>query len=391
MKKDTRLTTVGRKPEDNHGIVNPPVYHASTVTFPSVAALEESQRHFLESIHYGRFGTPTTRAFEEAVADLEGGSRCISLPSGLAAITATLLALVKQGDHILVTDSVYFPTRKFCDRLLAGLGIKTTYYDPRIGSGIAELMRPETRLIFTESPGSLSFEIQDLPAIAAAAHAGDALVVLDNTWSAGFYMQAFELGVDISIQAATKFIVGHSDAMLGTVTVNDEALYFRLKEQIVMTGNCAGPDDCYLGLRGLRSLSPRLARHQESGLALAQWLETRPEVAAVLHPALPSFPDHELWKRDFTGSVGLFGVVFQDHVSIIARNAFLDALEHFALGYSWGGYESLAIPANPASIRTASDWPYKGPCVRLHVGLDDVADLREDLEKGLAALNAAST
>ncbi|GAB6053917.1 cystathionine beta-lyase [Magnetospira thiophila] len=390
MKKDTLLTSAGRSPEANHGLVNPPVYHASTVTFPSVAALEESQRHLLETIHYGRFGTPTTRAFEEAVAALEGGCRAISLPSGLAAITASLLALVQQGDHILVTDSVYFPTRKFCDRVLANLGVETTYYDPRIGAGIADLMRPETRLVFTESPGSLSFEVQDLPAIAAAAHAADALVLLDNTWSAGYYLQPFELGVDISIQAATKFIVGHSDAMLGTLSVNDEDLYFRLKERIVMTGACAGPDDCYLGLRGLRSLSPRLARHQESGLQLARWLESRPEVAAVLHPALPSFPDHALWKRDFSGACGLFGVVFQDRYSVVARNAFLDALQLFALGYSWGGFESLAIPTNPGALRTASRWPHDGPSIRLHVGLDDVDDLKADLERGLDALNQSA-
>ncbi len=390
MRKDTRLTTAGRSPEANHGIVNPPVYHASTVTFPNIAALKEGQRNPFESVHYGRFGTPTTHAFEGAVAALEGGHRGISMPSGLAAITGALMALVKAGDHLLVTDSVYFPTRKFCDQVLTRLGVDTTYYDPRAGAGIADLMRPNTVAVFTESPGSLSFEVQDLPAIAKAAHAGGAVAILDNTWSAGYFLAPFELGIDISIQAATKFIVGHSDAMLGCITVADEALYRVLKESVTISGVCAGPDDCYLGLRGLRSLAPRLARHQASGLAVAEWLERRPEVAAVLHPALPSFPDHALWKRDFSGACGLFGVVLADRFDETARDAFLDALTLFALGYSWGGYESLAIPTRPATIRSATAWPHRGPSLRLHVGLDDPEDLKADLEAGFAALNRAA-
>ncbi len=390
MRKDTRLTTAGRAPEDNHGIVNPPVYHASTVTFPSVAALRDSQRHSLDSIHYGRFGTPTTRAFEEAVAALEGGTRCISMPSGLAAIAGALTALVKTGDHLLITDSVYFPTRRFCAEVLSRFGVEITYYDPRIGAGIADWIRPETVAVFTESPGSLSFEVQDLPAIAEAAHAAGALVLLDNTWSAGYYLAPFTLGVDVSIQAATKFIVGHSDAMLGTITAADESLYRRLKAAVSLSGVCAGPDDCYLGLRGLRSLAPRLARHQATGLAVAEWLDGCPEVAAVLHPALPSFADHALWARDFTGACGLFGVVFEETVSGGARDAFLDALELFGLGYSWGGYESLAIPTNPAAVRSATAWPYRGPSVRLHLGLDDPEDLKADLQAGLAALRQAA-
>ncbi|MGB0684425.1 MAG: cystathionine beta-lyase [Magnetovibrionaceae bacterium] len=383
-RRDTRLTTKGRDPEANHGIVNPPVYHASTVTFPTVAALEEAAKDRLSGTYYGRFGTPTTFAFEEAVADLEGTDKCIALPSGMAAISLVLLTHLKPGDHLLMVDSAYFPTRKFCDSRLKPIGVETTYYDPLIGAGIAELIRPNTRLVFTESPGSLTFEVQDLPAIAEAAHAKGALVALDNTWSAGYFLRPFDLGVDISIQAGTKYLVGHSDAMMGTVATREE-LYADLKWTAVDYGFSAAPDDCYLALRGIRTLSARMAKHQETALNLAHWLKEQPQVAAVLHPALPECPGHEVWKRDFTGSSGLFSMVLKP-IDKAARDEFLDNLQLFAMGYSWGGFESLAIPSDPKSFRTAAPWTVEGPLIRLQCGLEDWQDLRDDLAAGLAGL-----
>ncbi len=385
--KNTTLVTAGRRPEENFGIVNPPVYHASTVTFQTVAELEASNANPFEGVHYGRQGTPTTFALEEAVAALEGGDRAVILPSGMAAVTAAMLPFLSSGDHVLVTDSVYFPTRRFCDTYLRRFGVETTYFDPMIGAGISELMRAETKIVFVEAPGSQTFEVQDIPAIAEAAHAGGAMVIMDNTWSAGFYFQPFEHGVDLSIQAATKYIVGHSDAMLGTIAV-PAGLYEKVKGEANNLGFCAGPDDCYLALRGIRSLGARLARHHENGLRLAEWLAARPEVERVLHPALPSCPGHEVWKRDFTGASGLFGVVLKEAPKE-AVVAMLDGMELFAMGYSWGGYESLVIPTDPARIRTATTWPFKGPSLRLHAGLEDVDDLIADLGAGFERFNAA--
>ncbi|MBM3566847.1 MAG: cystathionine beta-lyase, partial [Alphaproteobacteria bacterium] len=293
----------------------------------------------------------------------------------------------KAGDHVLIPDAVYFPTRKLCNGLLAGWGVETTYYDPMIGGGIGRMIRPNTRLVFTESPGSLTFEVQDIPAIAEAARARGVPVAIDNTWSAGYYFQPFRHGVDISIQAATKFIAGHSDAMLGMITVR-AGLYQRIKETVVATGVCAGAEECYLGLRGLRTLAARLPRHQETGLKIARWLKSRPEVARILHPALPECPGHDIWKRDFTGACGLFSVVFNDFPKA-AVEAMLDGMELFGMGYSWGGYESLIIPVYPAKVRSATGWPHKGPTVRIHAGLEDPDDLIADLEAGLARLNAA--
>jgi cysteine-S-conjugate beta-lyase len=388
MKLDTILGHCGRKPEENHGIVNPPVYHASTVIFPTVADLEKANTSPRGLIRYGLHGTPTTFAFEEAVAKLEGGEHTVSLPSGLAAIAVPLLAFLKAGDHLLVTDNTYSPTRRLCNGALAGFGVETTYFDPMIGAGIADLIRPETKVVFLESPGSNTFEVQDVPAIAKAAHAAGTLVMLDNTWSVGYYFKAFEHGVDISIQAATKFIVGHADAMLGTVTTTEEFID-TIKRTATGFGYCAGPDDCYLGLRGLRSLSPRLARHQENGLIVARWLGQRPEVKQVLHPALPGCPGHDIWKRDFTGSVGLFAAVLHD-TSKASVAAMLDHMDLFAMGYSWGGYESLILPEDPAGARTVTSWPHTGPTLRLHIGLEDPQDLIDDLERGFERLKAAA-
>ena len=386
MSRDTVLAHAGRNPAANHGIVNPPVYHASTVVFPTLAKLEASQAAPFDHIHYGRYGTPTTMALEEAVAALEGGDKAISMPSGLSAIACTLLSFLKAGDHALIVDSAYAPTRRICDSLLAGFGVEVTYYDPSIGSKIAGLIRPKTRLVYLESPGSLTFEVQDIPAIAKAAHARDAVVVMDNTWSAGYYFQPFAHGIDVSIQAATKFIAGHSDAMLGVVTVRKK-FYQQVKATTVALGVCAGVDECYLGLRGLRSLPARMPRHQETGLKLARWLKSRPEVARVLHPALPECPGHKFWKRDFTGASGLFSVVFKPF-SKKAVAAMLDGLELFAMGASWGGYESLIVPIYPGKIRSVARWPYPGPAIRIHAGLEDVNDLIEDLAAGLKRLTA---
>ncbi|MCC7016524.1 MAG: cystathionine beta-lyase [Rhodospirillales bacterium] len=386
-RRDTVLAHVGRYPKANHGIVNPPVYHASTVIFPTVAKLEASQAAPFDHIHYGRYGTPTTMALEEAVAVLEGGDKAISMPSGLSAIACTLQSFLKAGDHALIVDSTYFPTRRFCNGLLAGFGIETTYYDPLIGAKIVDLIRPNTRLVFLESPGSLTFEVQDVPAIAKAAHARGAVVVMDNTWSAGYYFQPFIHGVDVSIQAATKFIAGHSDAMLGVVTVRKE-FYEPVKATTASLGVCAGVDECYLGLRGLRSLAARMPRHQETGLKLARWLKSRPEVACVLHPALPECPGHELWKRDYTGASGLFSVVLKEFPKK-AVEAMLDGLQLFAMGFSWGGYESLIVPVYPAKVRSATRWPHPGPAIRIHAGLEDADDLIEDLAAGLKRLTAS--
>jgi cysteine-S-conjugate beta-lyase len=382
----TRLTHAGREPAAHHGYVNTPVYHASTMLYPSAEAYLAHRSRY----QYGRRGTPTSEAFQQALRDIEG-RQCEGvalLPSGLAAVATALLSVLRAGDHVLVTDSAYFPTRKLCDTILTRYGIATTYYDPVAGSAIASLLQANTRAVFVESPGSLTFEIQDIPAIAAAAHARDAVVLMDNTWASPLYFRALEKGVDLSIQSGTKYIGGHSDLMLGTVAAN-KATWNRLKETVYEMGLCVGPDDMFLGMRGLRTMGVRLARHQASGMKVARWLEARPEVLRVLHPALESHPGHAIWKRDFSGACGLFSVVFKPAPQA-AVNAFLDALSLFGIGASWGGFESLAIPFDCAPIRTANPWAPGGPTVRFHIGLEDVSDLIADLERGFAAFAAAA-
>lgn len=388
MKRDTFIAHAGRHPAEHRGAVNPPVYRASTIIQPSLDALEHARRTPFEGVRYGRLGTPTTQALEEAVAGLEGGWRSIAMPSGLAAITAALLAFVEAGDHVLMTDGVYLPTRRFCDGVLARLGVETTYYDPALGAGIAALVRPNTRLVFVESPSSMTFEVQDVPAIAAAARAAGAVVVMDNTWATPLFFKPFEHGVDVSLQAATKYLVGHSDAMLGVITTT-EPHWQRLKTTVTGLGLAPGSEEAWLGLRGLRTLSVRLDRHQSNALAVAAWLEGRPEVARVLHPALPSHPGHDLWRRDFLGASGLFGVELKP-VPKPALAAMLDGLGLFAMGYSWGGFESLVIPGDGSIVRTATDWHSEGPYLRLHVGLEDQGDLIADLEAGFARLIRAA-
>ena len=385
---DTILTHLGNRPRDNFGVVNPPVYHASTILFPTVATLREANADFarFSMVTYGRQGTPTTIAFEEAVAALEDADRALALPSGLAAIAATLMSFLKAGDHLLMVDTVYGPVRSLCKRLLAGLGIETSYYDPALGDRIVDLMRPETRLVYLEAPGSLTFEMQDVAALAAAAKSRGATVVMDNTWATPLFFKPLRHGVDVVIEAATKYIGGHSDLMMGVVAADHDRLV-RVKAAAHTMGHAAAPDDCYLALRGLRTLSVRLERHQRTAIELARWLRARPEVERVLYPALPEDPGHALWKRDFAGATGLFSVVLKP-CAPQALEAMLDGMALFGMGYSWGGYESLILPVDPRASRSATRWEAAGPVLRLHAGLEDVRDLIADLERGFARLNA---
>ena len=382
---ETRLVTAGRDAKAQYGFVNPPVVHGSTVLYPTADDLHAHRGEF----QYGRHGTPTTRALQDALMALEG-PQCAGVgiaPSGLAAIATTLLAVLKAGDHLLVCDNVYRPSRNFCNGLLARYGVETSYFDPLIGTGIEQLLKPNTRAVLVEAPGSQSFEMPDIPAIASVAQAHGALVIDDNTWATPLYHRSLEFGVDISIQAATKYIGGHSDIMFGTISANAKA-WPLIAEAIRLLGVCAGPDDVFLALRGLRTLSVRLAQHHRSGLEMARWLSTRPEVIRVLHPALESDPGHAIWKRDFTGASGLFSIVLQPKPQK-AVDALLDTLKLFGMGYSWGGFESLAIPFDCNEYRTATRWAPGGPTLRLHIGLENVDDLKADLAQGFAAFNVA--
>jgi len=382
---ETRLVTAGRDTRAQKGFVNPPVVHGSTVLYPTAEDLHAHRGEF----QYGRHGTPTTKALQQALMALEG-PQCAGVglaPSGLSAITTALLAVLKAGDHVLVCDNVYRPSRNFCNGLLARYGVETTYFDSLIGAGIAALFRPNTKAVLVEAPGSQSFEMPDIPAIAAAAHAHGALVIDDNTWATPLFHRSLDQGVDISMQAATKYIGGHSDIMFGTISANATA-WPLIAEAIRLLGVCAGPDDVFLALRGLRTLAVRLAQHYRSGLDMARWLAARPEVIKVLHPALESDPGHAIWKRDFTGASGLFSIVLKPKPQK-AVDALLDTVKLFGMGYSWGGFESLVIPFDCATYRTASQWAPEGPTLRLHIGLENVEDLKADLACGFAAFNAA--
>lgn len=382
----TQAIHLGRHPEDYHGFVNPPIYHASTVLFPTVAELEaaRNKRYEYGSIRYGRFGTPLSLGLERAVAELEGGHGAVSVSSGLAAITTALGAFGAAGDHILVCDNVYHPTRLYCDEVLTRYGVSVSYYEPLLGAGIEALIRDNTRVIYMESPGSQTFEVQDVPAITRVAQQHGITTMIDNTWATPLYFKPLALGVDISIHAATKYIVGHSDAMLGIVVAN-EAHFDKLSRGAIHHGHCAGPDSVYLGLRGLRTLPARMKIHQENAVQLAEWLAKRPEVERVLHPALPSDPGHELWKRDFSGASGLFGIVLSD-VPKTAISAMLDDLQLFGMGFSWGGFESLCIPVHPGDYRISPQWTDTGPMLRIHAGLEDILDLQADLDAGFERL-----
>jgi len=381
----TRLVTAGRDTKAQKGFVNPPVFHGSTVLYPTAEDLHAHRSEF----QYGRHGTPTTRALQDVLMALEG-PQCAGVglaPSGLAAISTALLAVARAGDHILVCDNAYRPTRNFCNGMLARYGVETTYFDPLIGTGIEALFKPNTRAVLVETPGSQSFEMADVPAIAAIAHARGALMIDDNTWATPLYHRSLELGVDVSMQAGTKYIGGHSDIMFGTISAN-AAAWPIIAETIRLLGVCAGPDDVYLALRGMRTLSVRLAQHYRSGLEMARWLAQRAEVQRVLHPALESDPGHAIWKRDFAGASGLFSVVLQPKPQK-AVDAMLDSLRLFGMGYSWGGFESLAIPFDCGEYRTATQWAPGGPTLRLHIGLENVEDLKADLDRGFAVFSAA--
>lgn len=381
-KSATHVIHTGRDPSQQHGFVNPPVYRGSTVIFPTVESLHKKNQPYT----YGRRGTPTVRALEQAIAALEGGVESRLTASGYQAVTTALLAFVEAGDHILVTDSVYQPTRQFCDYHLKRLGVETQYYDPLLGGNISKLIRPNTRLIFTESPGSQTFEMQDIPAIAGVAREKKLWLIMDNTWASPLFFKPFQHGVDVSIQACTKYIVGHADAMLGAITSNSRAAK-HIELSAGTLGVCPGSEETFLGLRGLRTLDVRLKRHEASGKEVAAWLAKRPEVARVLHPALPSDPGHALWARDFLGASGLFSIILKP-ASERAVAAMLDGLKLFGMGYSWGGFESLVIPFDPSSYRTATPWNTAGQALRFHIGLEDVCDLLADLEAGFARLKS---
>jgi len=380
---ETLATHLGNNPRQHYGIVNMPVYHASTILFPDLASLRKvpELRDEPGKPVYGRTGTPTSFALQDAISTLENGYQSYLTCSGLAAITTAILAFVDRGDHILVSDSVYAPTRHFCDGPLARLGVQTSYYDPIIGAGIGGLIQHNTRLIYTESPGSQTFEIQDLPAISSIAHQLDVLVLMDNTWATPLYFQPFSHGVDISIHAATKYIVGHADAMLGIIVANEKT-HLAVRDAVWLLGQCAGPDDVFLALRGLRTLPTRLQCHQDNALYVARWLQQQPDVLKVLHPGLPDHPEHGLWQRDFSGASGLFSVLLRPGPEQ-ALAAMLDGMRLFGMGYSWGGYESLIIPADPTGNRTTRPWNEEGNLLRLHIGLEAVSDLIKDLEQGL--------
>lgn len=388
MKKATQLVHAGRHPADHYGMVNPPVYHASTVLFDTLDELEASGAAPFSGVHYGRFGTPTQFALEETVAAMEDAYGAVTTCSGLAAIGAALMSVAEAGAHLLVADNVYGPTRNLCGGLLRRLGIETEYVDPCIEPADLEArIRPTTRALFVEPPGSLTFEIPDVPALAAVAHGHDVSVIADNTWATPLYYNAHAHGVDISVHAATKYMVGHSDAMLGMVNCVDETHYRSVKQAAVSLGYCAGPDDAYLGLRGIRTLGQRLPVHQANGLALADWLAKQPQVERVIHPGRADHPQHALWQRDFDGASGLFAVVLKP-VERTQLAAMLDGLEYYGMGASWGGYESLILPVKPAGSRSATSWPAEGPTLRIHAGLEDIDDLIADLAAGLARLGS---
>jgi cysteine-S-conjugate beta-lyase len=384
VNKATQVGRLGRDPEKFLGAVNTPVFRATTMIFPTVAELESAVRGEFDGIGYGLHGLPTVTDLQNAIATLEGGHAALAVPSGLTATTLPLLALAKPGDHILVTDSVYGPTRRFCDLHMKRLGVEVGYYDPLLGAEIAREFRPNTKIVFVESPGSLTFDVQDVPAIAAVAHAHNALVIMDNSWATPLFFRAFDHGVDVSVHAATKFIAGHSDTLLGLI-VCSKATFPAMHRLWTDMGVTASSDDCFMGLRGLRTLATRLSRQQASGIKVAEWLRARPEVNEVIHPALPGSRGHEMWKRDFSGATSLFGVVLNP-VAKERIDALLDGMRLFGMGWSWGGFESLIIPIYPERTRTASRWEVAGPSLRLYVGLEDPDDLIADLSDGFARL-----
>ena len=382
LRSRSRLVHLGRDSAQSQGFVNLPPFRGSTVLYPDVATLKSRKQRYT----YGTHGTPTTEALCAAWSDISGAAGTVLVPSGLSAIVVALMTALGAGDHLLMTDSAYAPARAFANATLKRMGIETTYYDPEIGAGIAGLMRPNTKAVLTESPGSQTFEIQDVPAIAEVAHAHGACVLMDNTWATPLLFSPHAHGVDMAIEAGTKYLSGHSDLLLGLVSAN-EAWFRKLHHTTDLMAILPGPEDVFLALRGLRSMELRLREAERQALALARWLQARPEVLKVIHPALPEHPGHPIWKRDFMGSSGLFSIILKP-VSEAAVAAFLDGLELIGLGYSWGGYESLAVPFDCTSYRTATRWAPRGPAIRFSLGLEDIEDLKADLDRGFARLRA---
>ncbi|MBM6594251.1 cystathionine beta-lyase [Microvirga pudoricolor] len=379
----TRLVHAGRDPSEQHGFVNTPIYRGSTVLYPTTDDLLHRRGRY----SYGTKGTPTTEALEKAWTEVSGAAGTVLAPSGLAAVTVALLSCLKAGDHLLMTDSTYRPTRQFCDGFLKKFGVETTYYDPSLGTGIEYLIRPNTRAVFTEAPGSQSFEMQDIPAISEVAHRHGAVVLVDNTWATPLFFPPHNRGADIAIEAGTKYLSGGSDLLLGLVSAN-ERCFKALRETYDLFAMCPGPEDVFLGLRGLRTMALRLREHERQALDMARWLQSRPEVARVLHPAIETDPGHAIWKRDFSGSSGLFSVILKP-ASDKAVAAMLDGLALFGMGYSWGGFESLVIPFDCSTYRTVTEWKPGGPALRFHIGLEDLDDLKRDLDAGFARLREA--
>lgn len=383
MKEKTKLAAAGRPRKKPFHPVNPPVERVSTYLFPTYDDYVEGGKNIV----YGRLGGPTHRALEETITAIEGGVETRLAPSGLQAVNAALLAFVKAGDRILVTDSAYDPTRKFCDRFLARFGVETVFYDPLAGKSLASLMTPNTRIIFAEAPGSLTFEVQDIPALAKVAHANGAKLIVDNTWSAGVFLKPLALGADVVVHAGTKYFSGHSDCLIGSITSRDEECAKAVFQSLLQIGSNVSADDAYLTLRGMRTLGVRMEAHQQSGLALAKWLGKRPEVKSVLHPAFKNCPGHATWKRDFSGASGLFGVILSP-IGKPALKSFFNTLRLFGMGFSWGGFESLCIHVHPEKNRSATKWDEEGPVLRVHAGLEDIDDLTADLERGFSAMKS---
>jgi len=384
MQKETLVTKLGRNPEENHGVVNPPVYHASTILFETLADFEAADRgNGIRPLVYGRSGTPASRSLEEALAELDGADHAIVTSSGQSAIVVVLTAMLSAGDHVLITDNVYGSMRKLCKDEITRLGIEVSYFDP-LTDDVTRFMRPNTKMVYCESPGSLTFEVQDIPAIAKAAHAKGAVVAMDNTWATPLYFNAASKGVDITVHSCTKYIGGHSDLLMGLITCSKQ-YYPRLRRTFRNLGCSAGADELYLASRGLRTLATRLKQHQESGLQLAKWLQSRAEVVRVLHPAFEDCPGNHIWQRDFSGASGLFSVLLKNYPQEKLA-AMLDNMQLFGMGFSWGGYESLIMPFKPE--RTASAWTHDGICLRIHAGLEGIDDLIADLQAGLQRLSA---
>jgi cystathionine beta-lyase len=379
--QETIIAHCGRSPEKHYGAVNTPVYRASTILFPTLAELDAKDG---AKLRYGRRGTPTTHSLEDAICALEEADAALVAPSGVMALSVVLMSFADQGAHFLVSDNSYGPTRKFCSQLLSRFGVETTYYDPAIGAGIEELIRPETRLIWMESPGSQTFEVQDVLAIASIARKKGVVTAIDNTWSGGYFCKPLRQGVDISLQAGTKYISGHSDIMLGTIACT-AAVYDRLRETYLRFGVCVSPDDAFLAMRGIRTLGVRMRQHEANAHAVADWLETRNEVIRIMHPGRASDPYHDVWKRHFTGSSGLFGFVIRETDRAVLARMF-DGFTLFGMGSSWGGFESLMVPSNPSVYRTATQWSPGGQTIRIHVGLEDPADLIDEIQAGFARL-----